>query len=221
MPARPNRKMNFNKRVAKIVDSKLKNELELKRYYKYNAHSVTSTGAVSHISTISQGITNSTRIGSKISIKKLDMRFLVTNASLDDNNMIRIIIFRDLEQNQNANAPELVGTSGDQLLKTNTDNGFDLATLYVCNLAGYDVFNKDRYHILYDRVFETSFNNAINAPYNFNVFKSWKRGFPIEYHGAASSDTERGNLYIGYISDSSTSTHPTLAYTAQLWYTDA
>jgi len=202
---RPAMKRSIKRVVRSMVETKYKDTNV--------THAAGTSATVTALTDIAAGDTNVARSGQKVFLKSLSWRMF---AQTDNDNYFgdkyRIIIFRDTRQ-----VGDTIPTSS-QLLETATDV--------------YSHLNKNngsRFKVLKDFFFQTSPAAAGNAtttsygqPGNIRVFKGFKRlKGTCYYNGSASTDIERGGLYILQLADRNTAMEmSTIVSNLRLRWTD-
>lgn len=168
--------------------------------YKYIEPNNTATGVdydgvLYALNTVSQGVTDNTRIGDSLKVQRLTMRYAVKRNSADS--LIRVIVLWEQIPTLSTPADVINGAGG-----TNAPLGPKV----------YD--NRFKTRFLYDRTFALSSNNSIK---NVDV------NLPINLHtqySAGSTTITTGKLWLLVISDQITSNLPTFQYLTRVTYTD-
>jgi len=143
---------------------------------------VTTTATITHITAIAQGDGINQRTGNSILVNYIYMRTqIVLNASATTS-MFRLLLIRDLQQ---------VGDTAPALL--------DVLTTADCN-SFLNANNVGRFKILHDCVY--SLDNAQRKQLFFK--KYIKLNQHVRYNGSASSDIQKGGIYLMVLSDQTT-----------------
>lgn len=233
MPYRRTR-MNKRKRVYKkkptvkqIVHRAIKSNIELKeKIWSYDSVGVNlySGTAVSYttagyggdakITCLARAITNGTgegqRIGHKITIKGVHIRFAVTCASTSEPNNFRMVVYRPKGQASI--------TSIDAMAQQLFSNYPGSSTQWCANL------DTDFAHIYWDKSkylapYGTTSGDYART-YFFKKFIRFPRGLNVEWSEANSIPNT--DIWVAAISDSGAVNHPgCIAGQVKMWYTDA
>jgi hypothetical protein len=182
-------------RLTKLIN------IETKVFHKYSSFSITNSPTVSCISLVPQGADQGNRTGNSLKLQTFEMNYVLTlNSSSVNNNIIRVIILRDLE---NAGADP------------NGTDIFDLSTTAYISALNYA--NLHRFSIIYDKVLCLS---VINKELAFDSFKSAQSGH-IKYRGSATSSASNaeGALYL-VVQSNATTNYPTFEGEETFTYTD-
>lgn len=155
----------------------------------------------------SQGDTDSTRSGDRITIKSLQLRGTLTVA--DTHNIMRIIIFQYLGDDAVA-----VPTSGQVLEAPYYGTYNHVNSPYAKDFVGYKTI------VLWDSTYVL---NQDNQAKQFQIMLTAanfrKKAKPyIQYQGGTSNGV--GNIYLMAVSDSGAATHPSLSFASRLRYID-
>lgn len=173
---------------------------------------ITATGATVSGSVIPSGHT--TRLGNKINLKKLEVRFHMVNSTTDDYNKIRVICFTlaDPDTSSGLGLP----TVGDILETTSNLRSF------------YKKNSQFRYKILYDRTHSTGGcqSSTINPNFvgcggvpcskDFKMVLRWPKGYPIHYKSSAPATPIKNQIWFLFISDSLSVNHPRISTISRL-----
>lgn len=157
-----------------------------------------------------------TRLGNKINLKKLEVRFHMVNSITDDYNRIRVICFTlaDPDTSSGLGLP----TIGDILETTSNLKSF------------YKKNSQYRYKILYDRTHRTGGCNTstINPNFvgcgglppakDFKMILRWPKGYPIHYKSSAPGTPIKNQIWFLFISDSTGIQHPQISTMSRLNY---
>lgn len=166
---------------------------------KYNAlnlspGSISGTGSITALDTVTQGQTNNTRIGDQLMATSVKYRAsLKLNASATDT-LVRMMIVRWVSE-----APSVVT----DVLETPTVNSFKSEN------------NRFSSQVLLDRVYRLS---TAEKPEIF-IRGSVKLGKMINYDGGAATSNRNG-VYVIFVSDEAVNT-PTIAFSSRLYFRDA
>lgn len=198
------KKVYMDPKISRIVQTKLNASREKKFILTSRVgDSISYSGTIYALTNVAQGTTDSDRVGDRIYIKSVQVRWNMKIA--DVYNQCRVILFQWDQDNsgltmQRLLAGTLVGTNNAPLAPYAHD------------------FSKDR-RILYDKSFILDGVDKVAETDTTYV----TRGFMdrrIQYY-SGSSTTGNGFLFLAVISDSSAINHPTLDFVAKVTYTDA
>ena len=159
---------------------------------------IDSTGALLPLSAISQGDSDSGRTGNSIFARNLSMNLNIKiNASNLATQFIRIVLLQDNQQ-----ISDTTPSISDVL-----DSAYPNAPLNQSTAGRFTIIRNWEFYL-----------NATNQPGRVlkKYFKLWHH---IRYNGSASTDIQRGGLYLLYISDQATNP-PTAGYQIKLGYHD-
>lgn len=159
---------------------------------------IDSTGALLSLAAISQGDSDSGRTGNSIFARNLSMNLNVKiNASNLATQFVRIVLLQDNQQ-----ISDTAPTISDVL-----DSAYPNAPLNQSTAGRFTIIRNWEFYL-----------NASNQPGRVlkKYFKLWHH---IRYNGSASTDIQRGGLYLLYISDQATNP-PTAGYQIKLGYHD-
>lgn len=165
-------------------------------YASYNA-------AVSDISAVGVGTTDTTRIGDDLVLKSIRLKCQVFGA--DATNCIRIMVVQTRDR-----FTALVG--GDVLRASISNNNTTQ-----CPLAPIYFDGRSRFKVLYDRTFSTSLNGVNAHSFNINISQKQLARKHIKYYAGSGTDKE-GGIYVLYMSDSS-AVHPSFWFCGDLHFT--
>lgn len=159
---------------------------------------IDSTGGLLPLSGISQGDTDSGRTGNSIFARNLFMNLNVkVNASNLSTQFVRLILLQDNQQ-----ISDTTPSVSDVL-----DSAYPNAPLNQSTAGRFTIIRNWEFYL----------NTATNPGRVLKkYFKLWHH---IRYNGTASTDIQRGGLYLLYISDQSTNP-PTAGYQIKLGYHD-
>ncbi len=145
---------------------------------------LTTTGSISTLSDIGQGITEHLRIGEETRLLSVRLRIAYVNAPEDLATFTRLILFRDTVT---AN-PDVNGVI----------NGV-LETNEITSMVRQD--NKRRFVILFDKVLNVNKHNTTQI---YRTFYLNLRNVKATYDGPANTDTKRGHLYLLFLCNRNT-----------------
>lgn len=203
--------------VARMIDR----ELETKRISLHSNGTIAVTGTLTLISNIAQGVTNITRVGEYVRLKRLLLNWRVNAPSgglftaADNYNNVRIVVFR-WKLSDAAVSPAI----GNILEPTATDP----------TVALYNFDQAERFQVLYDKrvtVFNTAVYNGSgidtrpgpdHSKVNEKPIYVGLNNMPIEFEGNTATGT--GQIYLLMVSDSAFSPHPAVAVEAAIEYID-
>lgn len=216
MPRFFNKKPKATKAVDKDQDKRirqLENKINNEELKFQEAESLGGTlpaiGSVDNLVPIGQGITNSTRIGNKITVKRIQLKCILTGSVLvgaaDQNDPIRVCIVQDKESD--GAEPTYANVFGSS----------------VYNFQNLNSFPK-RFKILYDKtivlsVQDTTTDDYITPSPWIELDKKYKRGINVYFDGANATDVQRNSLFLMMKSDSAN--QPTVYFRTRVSYTDA
>lgn len=212
------------KQVRDIVKGSLNDHIEPKAaILDSSGVSILTTATITDLTTIGQGVTRDDRVGDRLRLKALTWRSKIVAsaggllASADSYDTVRIIVFRWWDDT--AVNPPLLGN----ILKQGA-SGTDYT------VASHNVDDKEQYTILMDETVV-----VYNSPtYNGSAISTepgpghvalqnrtfTKFGDPhVFFNNNANSGV--GHVHVLYVSDSSFTPHPTMAYALLLEYEDA
>nr|DAD57311.1 MAG TPA: capsid protein [Cressdnaviricota sp.] len=182
------------------------------KYYDFSLNiaggtvSTSTTGSVTLMSGVQQGLTVGGRIGEVISPKSLAVRIVTASlGNVADYTSLRCIIFQDRQ----------IRTS---TLPTISDLLENVSTLSCLNHAG---LNASRFNILIDHLFLLNQNTptvGIDGSRS-SLFKTFKLSGKICYTNPTTG-TEKGNIYVALLSDSATINAPAFNIYSRLLYED-
>lgn len=161
--------------------------------------SVTTTGAVSWLSSISEGSDYNNRDGLSIKAKSLYMRGNVAMAAgaTDQTENIRCLLFIDKESGTAPTLGDVLENSSNYLSPLNHTNG-------------------KRFQILWDKVYSLSANGKETQAFVIN--QNLRQH--IKWYNSTTG-TKQGHVYFGYVSDGNTATtEPTLEFYSRIRYID-
>lgn len=168
------------------------------------ATSLSTTPSMTVLNIVQQGDTGTTRDGNKILMTMVDLRVQLVVS--DPTNLIRCLVVYDRQSN--GSNPSTVGIT----------NILDTVAAASQTMAPQLQPTKRRYKILLDRLFTMDLVNK----YTWMLHKRIKVNRYTEYNGNAgsSADIVTGGLYLIFVSDSSAISHPTMQFTAKMFYKD-
>ena len=150
-----------------------------------SSYVTTATPVLNHLTAITQGADLANRLGDKIEMLKLNLRFqIIMNSSGLSTQWVRTIIFQDKQQAQD--------TTPTSLLLMGT------ASPAATEIPSY--INRGRFHIVDDFMLQCS-TVAANGP--LPAYRDYVRSYPaskftkcVSYNGTANSDINENGLYI-------------------------
>lgn len=168
------------------------------------ATSLSTTPSFTVLNLMQQGDTAGTRDGNKIYLQSVDLRVQLIVA--DTTNLVRMLLVYDRQSN--ASNPSAVGIA----------NILDVPAAASQALGPQLIPTKRRYNILLDRIFTLDLVDK----YTWMIHKHIKINKYTEYNGNAGTvaDIITGGLYLIFISDSTAVSHPTMQFTAKLFFKD-
>jgi len=171
---------------------------------------IPTTGTVVHVSAIAQGDTQSTRTGNTVNVTSVSVRGSFSGATdVSVVSYMRILLVVDKEQ-QADTAP----TAAAVVLNANP----------VENLPNLD--NLERFRVLYAthvydmRRMQLDTDATTTAPtQSAFVDFTWKGNLKVSYNGNASTDMEKNNIYLVFLSDVAAATTD-FSGTTRIGFTD-
>lgn len=164
--------------------------------FNLGATGVTTTPVVTQMTAVAVGDSEGSRTGNSILCKYLYQKLTVRLNASANYSRLRYVVVRDKQQVGDT-APSWTdvyeSTSTTSLLNKNTVGRFD---------------------ILYDRCFDLDANNP-----QYLVDKYIRLNSHARYNGTASTDIQKGGIWVMYVSDELTN-NPTLSYNNRLMYID-
>jgi len=210
-------------RIARSVTSKVTEEKSFVASIPL-ATNITTGGVVVSLSAMSQGVTVTTRVGDRVRVKKMQIKYTVIVGATgivsgaDKYNSVRVIIFKWRVSNA-ITAP----TAG---------NILDNASSATSTNMMYNHDGRNDYHIVYDKT-----HVVFNTPVQDGTSTSWEHGpnsaftceAPITLRNlgnreiAYESNTTTGDgLYFALaVSDSAFTPNPTIELSSIITYSDA
>lgn len=223
-----NRKKNYRRRprknkdtyvTKKQVNSLISRRIENKFYPLYQKTTVDTAGYLQSLSNIGQGDTAMTRTGDDIHFVRYQMTAEIFNQA-DVHNTMRIIIFQ-WRPDDAIDAPTVAK------LLDNISSSAVYPTHYQ-----YNYVTRTKYNVLYDKSFVLmptyAFNSsgvvtsgvsraAVNT-FKVNIDTRRKLNKIIRFNEGLNSG--KNKLYMLVVSDSILATHPTIAYSANIFFED-
>lgn len=175
--------------------------VEVKQLTTEGTINPSTSGTIVHLSALTQNDTQSGREGNSVKTKFLGLRATSkNNASATSGIQTRVILFRDKQQvsDTSPSVSDVLSSDGDI-----TNAFLNPATV-------------GRFQILWDKTIYTSADGA-REQHHFKLNLTPKQH--IRFNGTASSDIQKGGLYMLVASDQPTNT-PTFVYTVNLKYFD-
>lgn len=164
----------------------------------YNA---TTTPGLYCLTNTSQGDSGGTHIGDESVMKNLELRFIASVA--DATNSVRVILFR-----WKPNIGYVVPGAGSILKDANSPS--NLTSLYQED-------GEDQYQIMYDELFLL----AAAGGNPEQISRRIRRNFNIRCDFLTSTSNSSNMIYLMLISDSSTTTHPSVQFMSKIGFIDA
>lgn len=156
-----------------------------------------SSGSVVHLTAIAQGDGSGSRTGNSIFVRKVYGNFNVKQHATAAYTSYRLILFMDTQQ---------VGDTSPAV--TDVLESTRVTSYLNPNTTG-------RFSILWDRRFTTEDNG--NETRMLKFYKNMRHH--VRYNGSATSDVQKGGLYLLLLSDQATNT-PTVSYEIKVAYHD-
>lgn len=189
-----------SKAVQKYVKRQITKDIELKFHDDADNISYDTTYTFDDVTAVPQGVGDFQRIGSQINPKWLTVDFIFTYAPGDITNVFRFIVF--------------------QWLMDNTSDAPSQAEMFANITAGYNLvspstnYDKQRYHMLYDKVILMSYDKP-----QVHIKKTFRRLRPINFQDSVT--TGQNHIYYGVVSDSGAVAHPLAIHYTRLMFSDA
>lgn len=172
------------------------------------ATSVDYIGSVGLFGMPGAGTTSITRVGDLVTVKRLDFKFNLIVA--DTTNIVRVILFK-----WNNDDAQYAPTVNSIITSTDASTGYAALARY-----NWDNFKGRDFEVLYDKAFQLCANGEQGQVHQVSL---WGKGLgstpKIQLNTGAT--TGKGRYGILYISDSAAVSHPTLAYTCRITFSDA
>jgi len=161
-----------------------------------------NTGQWQHLTQIAEGVTTGTRVGSKITVKRLTLRWDCHHDSTVTYSRARIILLRCKQQ-----TPDATTFATSSLLGNPVD--------YVNSEISVNTGGKDGWQVLMDE-----FVSMDNLSYKtkYGVWQK-KLNLDVGYNGSNNNDIHKNGLYMFTICDQGTYV-PVLNFCAQVYFTD-
>lgn len=190
--------------VKKYVKGQLRKRIERKFVNRAFNLSPDTTGTISKFmdTAPAPGTSDIQRIGDRIRLTSLDMRYTLIHA--DNTNFTRVIIFqwKDDDSNYTPVLTDVIVGGGNAMVQP----------------IRHDQRKAGMINVLYDRVHGQSLNGSNAAIFRKKFFT---RGFARDIQFINATQKGVNQLYLLAISDSGAATHPTLDLYMRLNYTDA
>lgn len=199
----PRKRVTTRRQVAKIASQVQLNKSETKYIDFDSAVNVDYNGTMTPLLNISQGTTDQTRNGDKITLKNIKMSFF--SGLADTYNVVRFIIF--VWKGENSTDP----TVSDILHSSYIGAGS-------APLAPYNHDKRKLFTVKYDKTY--LLQGSDNAYRQQRRTISWKSGLPIQFVGASATVTAKNSVYCLRISDSAAVNHPSANITYRLNWKD-
>lgn len=202
---RRKRSTKVSKNVKRFVNKKLKKEVETKYNDYYNSGTFDWNGSVYYnLTVIPQGTTDSNRIGDKISLRGIRLRYHLLCG--DTYNICRIVVFQ-YYGNNTLHAPAV-----NELFQS-----IYMGTVYA-PMSPFTFDYKNQFGILYDKTHNLNLNDRQTVGVNKKIkIKYAKHGITFTAATTAGSN----QIYIVALSDSGAATHPSIIFHSRLFYDDA
>jgi len=193
----------MKREMAKVANKVLKAHQESKFHDNDDLGSgISDAGTLFDLSLIPQGDTDQTRDGDQIYLKSIMGRYSVTGS--DNSNIIRVIIVQYITEN--------AGLTGTKILQA-------LGAGAVFQNYAHDY--KSQVRILYDKTHTMGNATTASIPlvktYKVMITKGFKR--KIQYLGGGTNTV--GGIRMFVVSDSAAASHPVIAFSLRLNYTDS
>lgn len=207
----------LDKRVKRIED-----ETEVKHIDAYLAATAADvTGFLSHFSIIPQGNTETSRVGTDITVTSVNVKYQVFSVAANTNpSTIRILILRDRQAS--GQTPALIGST--QGILDNAPITNPVLSPFVWETV------QQRFKILYDKVHilepqEQNFAGTAFVPRTQWEHTKHKGNFKIIYQQGtttgAIATVVTNSLWFAAISDTGGGNAPTVTYGARIYFKDS
>lgn len=209
--------------IKKVVDNQMKRAVEFKQHtdgFTFTPFFGGTSGAIiSHLTAISQGNTDTTRLGDELHLQRIQVRGTVQNnagALSNPWNQVRMLIFQYKSQDNNP--------SVDELLIASTASG---GTRSCYSARNQDYLNI--YNVLYDKMFivEGGLANASNYGSSGRYAQLVNVVVPLKYckrkiqYEASTSNAVNGIYMVIIGSTASVTQNPTCVMQWTMSYTDS
>lgn len=220
------RMKKLNQREKTQVKRMIGRQIEDKHFYYGGTGGIdAAAGSITDMSLVPQGVTQISRVGDTITLKRIDIRFQLESADsallpIDNHGTIRCIVFR-WEDNSSVAAP----------IVTDVLTPYSALDYIVANYNA-DNIQSGKVKILYDRLV-TLFNQAtytgsavayyqsVASVQNRHVVLYGKRLGKKRVYFNGGGTTGKDKIYIMFISDSTANPHPAVQWQSLLTYSDA
>lgn len=214
---------NTVKQVKKIVENVLKKNTEYKQhsdgYSLAVVYGATAGASISHLTNITQAITDTGRIGDEITLKSIQIRGVIynnTGAASNPYNFIRVIVFQYKSADNIPTVDEYLQNS---VVSGNTRSAFSARNQDYMGI----------YISLFDKVYkvEGGAANAANYGPTGNISQYIQFNVPLKYctkkiqYEAATTLATNGIYLIVIGSSASVTNNPTQAFQWTVLYTDS
>lgn len=203
------------KKQVKMIVAK---GVELKQFPSYSAGSVTSSGSMIRMTSISQGASGINRIGDECVLHKVTWRADALVAGGDEYNNVRFIVFR-WYQDDNTSTPQV------------SDILDDTAGLTYRFMSPLNHQTRTKYHVMLDQTITVT--NTFTAATQTSWVDSYKVGKRLNIYGrrlgrktiqfTAAPQYGSNHIYLLVVSDSAaaSATHPQYQFSAETWFSDS
>jgi len=221
---KPMRKRTYRRRQPKRYQpknldrriKKLEHTQELKYVDYVDTTAITTTGVVIPLSILAQGDDADDRIGEQVTAKYMNMKFRLTKSVASANvNIVRVLVFWDLQTN---------GVGPIQFTSTSPNTGLlDNLTITDRLLSPPNYRAKERYKILYDKVFIDNAQSSAMTEAKF-IRRNFKLGgAKIKYsdsNGNTASLVSR-SLWFMILGNTASTTETAPGNSFRFYFTDA
>lgn len=190
-----------------VTKDQLRRALATKTELKFfdtnpSATSITTAAVIFSLSDVTQGVTDNTRVGDTLLPKRLYIKMNFVGADVPAN-IMRVVIFRW----NMSTVSDVPGLS--EILESTAQPV----------LAPFAQDNRQRFTMLYDRTWVLNPNAAsqTNSIVAMKTLKLAKK--PIQFNAGTVDGMFK--IYALFVSDSGAITHPTVAFSSRLNYTDS
>lgn len=201
------RRGRYGKKLASTIKRVITKQSEKKYIANVNTASVGTAGFVYDLTTASQGISDSARIGDQSTIRSINVRYQVNNSTgtgSDSFNVIRVMIVQWY--------PDTVPTLSDVMLLTSSG--------YLNVHSPYNHDKRFMFKVLHDRTLTVS-ANGYNIDYtkisgNVMITNGFRRKLQVQ----GGSTVGNNKIYVVSVADSSVSPDPTLGFVSKINFSD-
>lgn len=198
---------NQKREVLNLIENKVEDKIESKYIDLQFNFSVTNVPTISSLTSIGTGLTANNRIGNKVELQNISLKFQCLLA--DTTNYMRIVIFQWIEDAKNF--PSWV-----DLFEFNTAG---LPTTQAERMSPYtlDTGKQGSFRILYSNEMQLDTDNSVQLIKSY-INKGFRKVIDFD---STLSNRGTGHIYMMALSDSSGIPHPNLAGYVRIRFKDA